>query len=209
MNNLWPSLGVLTTALAGFLIALGGVAKADDSHFANNTSKEVIFFGNRTSPVDVYVFTDWYCPACRKVEPVIEKNAPDIAHHARLFFIDTPIHDKSMNFTPYNLSFMLKDKAKYLILRHKLDQLSMKNDKPTEEDIKLLAQGVGADYYPLDYSEVNLGIKYFKDTVSEFNVTATPTVVIVNPSTKKSEKLVGIRAIKDADFDKLIQKLSK
>src|ERR1700738_2273075 len=80
--------------------------------FSATIDQDAVYFGKKSSPVEVYVFSDWFCPACRRVESIIEQKAPEIAKNARLFFIDIPIHDESINYLPYNLSFMVKEKAK-------------------------------------------------------------------------------------------------
>ena len=43
----------------------GGTAKFNKLQAAENSVKERITMGNARSPVEVYIFTDWGCPACK------------------------------------------------------------------------------------------------------------------------------------------------
>lgn len=199
----------LTALVVGFVVVFLGVSKPQ-SVYAETVGADTLFFGSRNNPVEVYVFTDWFCPACRKVEPYIEKQAPSIAKKAKLYFIDVPIHEDSLNYTPYNLSFMLKEKTKYLKLRQKLQKLAMKDPTPQEAEVEQIAESLGTKYHQLDYAEVNQGIKYFQSLANKYGVEATPMIVIVHPqSSNKPIKLTGIKEIKKADFNKLIEEASK
>src|SRR3972149_11665791 len=70
--------------------------------------------GKPDSEIEVYVFTDWFCTACRKAEPDMEKAYPDIMRRGELPFIDMPIHAATMNFIPYHPSFFAREKGREL-----------------------------------------------------------------------------------------------
>lgn len=193
--------------LLGFLVVLFGVAKPQlvDSQ---EIGKDPIFFGSRNNQMEMYVFTDWFCPACRRAEGVIEQQAPAVAKKAKLFFIDVPLHESSMNYVPYNLSFMLKEKTKYLKLRHQLNILSEQKKAPAEKEVEDIALAQGTEYIQLDYAQVSQGVQYFKEVAKRYGVETTPTIVIVNPATQKMKKLDGASEIRSADFLKIISDLS-
>lgn len=194
--------------MLGILIVLFGVAKPELAD-AQQIGKDPIYFGNPNHTLEMYVFTDWFCPACRKVEPTIGAQAPEIARKAKLFFIDVPLHGSSMNYVPYNLSFMLKEKTKYLKLRQQLNQLAERKTAPAEKDIEAIAHSQGTEYKQLDYAQVNQAIQYFKEVAKRYGVETTPTVVLVNPVTKKMKKIAGARDIQKADFVALLEELGK
>lgn len=204
LNTLFSSFEAI---LLGFLIVFLGVANPQVAD-AQQIGKEPIYFGSRNNALEMYVFTDWFCPACRKAEPSIEQQAPGIAKRAKLFFIDVPLHESSMNYVPYNLSFMLKEKTKYLKLRHQLNQLSEKKTAPSEKEIEEIAISQGTKYQQLDYAQVSQGIQYFKELAKRYGVETTPTVVLVNPATQQMKKIEGARSIRAADFLQLLDELS-
>lgn len=193
--------------LLGFLIVFMGIAKPEFID-AQQIGKDPLYFGNRSSTLEMYVFTDWFCPACRQAEPSIEQQAPAVARKAKLFFIDVPLHESSMNYVPYNLSFMLKEKTKYLKLRHQLNKLSEQKTAPTEKEVEDIASSQQTHYQQLDYAQVNQAIQYFKEVAKRYGVDNTPTVVLVNPKTQKMKKLVGAKSIRSANFTELLDELS-
>lgn len=209
MRHIRTGLSSLGAIAVGLLMVIFGVTKTQ-SVYADVVGEKTLFFGKSSAPVDVYVFTDWFCPACRKAEPFIELKAPEISKKARLFFIDVPIHDDSMNYVPYNLSFLLKEKANYLTLRNKLAHLAGDDNekRPTDTQVEKIAESVGTKYQQLNYAEVNLGIKFFQEVAAKYGVDSTPIVVIVNPKSKKMKRLTGVKEIKKADFTKLIDEVT-
>lgn len=185
------SLTTLTTLFLGFFIAFIGLSRVDKLEAAQDALKEKIAFGDTKSPIEIYLFTDWQCPSCRKVEPIIEKMTPNITKKARLVFVDFPIHPETMNFTPYNLAFMVNNKDKYLKLRNVLTTLSEQTGAPTEEQVAKAIQPLGAKYQQLNYADVAVAFKYYKDLAKQFNINSTPTLVLINLDTKKGKKLKG------------------
>jgi uncharacterized membrane protein len=208
LKNRSETMRNLGALILGFFIVFFGVTK-EQSVYADVVGEKTLFFGNKSSPVDVYVFTDWFCPACRKAEAFIERKAPEVAKKARLFFIDVSVHEDSMNFLPYNLSFIVNEKAKYLKLRQKLAQLALNDKTPNDEQVEQIAKSLGTSYKQLNYAEISLGTKFFEEMTAKYGIDSTPTVVIVNPSTKKMTRLVGVKEIKKANFLALIEAASK
>ncbi len=209
MKKILAGLTSVAACILGFIIALLGVAKPERSFAEPNSRGESPVFGKANSNIEVYLFTDWFCPACSKTEPELSKQFPAIMKKARLLFVDIPIHEDSENFLPYNLAFMLKNKAQYLELRKALQDLSKTNHAPTERDIEALAQTVGAVYQPLAFSEISQGQSYFKKMEDKYQVDSTPTVIITNTKTNKAKKFSGYNQITKANFSKEIDKLNK
>lgn len=209
MFNLRKGLSTGAFILFGCLFAFFGLAKVDELQAAENSIKESLAFGNAKSGIDVYFFSDWQCPACRQVEPKLKQLMPTITKNAQLTFVDFTIHPSSLNYTPYNLSFMIHNKGKYLELRDALTTLSTETETPTDEQVEKIAQKENVRYKQLNYSDVALGIKYFKTLGTEFDIDSTPTLVIVNEKTKKGKKLYGVAEITAENITKAIDKLKE
>lgn len=209
MKSIWKGISALSIGVLGFLIAVIGVSQMNPLQAQENTLKESLFFGEKTSPIEIYVFTDWACPACRAAEPEIVKMAPHIMKNAKLTFVDFAIHTETLNYSPYNVSFMIKDKPNYFKLRDELSKLSETNTAPSEEDIEKLAEKQGSKYQQLNFSDIALSQKYFKQLVKQFGVSKTPTMVIVNTENKKGKKLIGAEEITEENVQKAIEALKK
>lgn len=191
----------------GFLIAFTGISEKNALSASEQSLKEGITFGKTDSNIEVYLFTDWACPACRKLEPNLEQLSNEITKEAKLTFVDHVIHPETLNFIPYHLALILSDKPDYFKIRHALTTLSEKTGSPTEEEVEAELSKIGVKYHQLDYADVAIGIKYFKELGTKFKVQGTPTLVIVNTVTKKGKKLAGTGEITEANVSKSIQTL--
>lgn len=193
--------------LLGLIVALLGVTKFDPLVAAENEIKDQIAFGDRNSPIEIYIFTDWQCPACRQIEPLMERLTPKLESKAQVVFVDYAIHPESLNFTPYNLSFMINNKDQYFKLRHALEELAERNSDPTEEEVMEVIKPIGAQYKQLNYSDIALGMKYFKRLGTQFGINGTPVVVVVNNTDKRGKKLKGAKEITETNIMQAISSL--
>lgn len=207
MKYFLGSLSTFTIAILGFFVAFVGLSKIDKLEAAQDELKKKITFGTSTGPIEIYLFTDWQCPSCRKVEPAIEKIVASTNKKARLVFVDFPIHPETMNFTPYNLAFMVNNKDKYLKLRDVLTTLSEQTGAPTEEQVAKAIAPLGVKYQQLNYADVAVAFKYYKDLAKQFNINSTPTLVVINLDTKKGKKLKGGVEITEANVINTIDSL--
>ena len=199
----------LSLALIGFVVAFYGVSKFDYAEAAMNEMEEKLAFGNKNSSIDVYFVTDWYCPSCKRAEPLIEKVLPLIQNRAKFYFIDYPIHKKSVNFTPYNLAFMLQDKSHYLKARSALTKLASQTENPTDQDVEKLAQQENLNFHELSFIQVKAGMEFFDQTVKKYQLNATPVLIITNHRTNQVVKLEGTDEIKDHKILEVVNSMQK
>lgn len=191
MQNLMRSLTTFTAFFLGFLIAFLGVAKHDDLLAAEKTFEERIVFGNEKSPIEVYIFTSWVCPACRRFEPILERMIPAIENKAKVIFVDYGVDDTTLNYLPYNLAFMFYDKEHYLKARLMLKEMAYNIDEPSDEEIEKASANAGLKYKQINYSDVAAGIEYFKKLSTDLKIKSLPAVVIIDNSQKKVAQLTG------------------
>jgi len=177
---------VAVSMACGFLISFGGISPQEAVSAQLDAG-----LGKQNSKIEVYVFSDWLCPICVKVEPAIESAFPSMEKKARIYFIDKTIHQESMNFVPYHLSFLVNEKAKYLQLRKALFALAKKNKNPSIDDVRGAIAPLGVTYKQLSFMDVTQMMGKAQALSSQFKVNATPTVVVANSATKKVKVLVG------------------
>jgi len=177
---------VAASMACGFLISFGGISPQEAVSAQLDAS-----LGKQNGKVEVYVFSDWLCPMCVKVEPAIEAALPALEKKARIYFIDKTIHQESMNFVPYHLSFLVNEKAKYIQLRKALFTLAKKNKNPSIDDVRSAIAPLGVTYKQLSFMDVTQMMARAQALSSQFKVNATPTVVVTNSATKKVKVLVG------------------
>jgi thiol-disulfide isomerase/thioredoxin len=191
----------------GFLMAFIGVTKPDPAEAAVNDIKGRLVFGSSNSPVEVYFVTDWFCPACRKLEPQIEALYPKIDSKVAFYFVDYPIHKKSLNFTPYNLAFLVNDKRQYFQARQALTELAAKTETPTDQDVMHLAQKYQIPFKELTFLDVKSGIDYFDKIVEEHQLDATPAIIIKNTRNHRVTKFEGLDEISQEKVLKAIESM--
>lgn len=198
----------VSCVVLGFFMALFGVIRPETT-FADGTSEnESPLFGNTDSPIEVYIVSDWFCPACKELEPKLEAILPKVMQKATVIFVDRNIHPESMNYMPYNLSFMLKDKDRYLSLRKELLKLTAKTKTPTPAQVQEAIASLGVEYQPLNFSDIDSGHRFFQGIAKTFQIDSTPTVVIANKRAIKAKKLEGTDEINEQAILSWIDKLN-
>lgn len=209
MNTVKRGITSFSFALLGFFIALVGITKPDEAQAAVDKMKERLNLGAKGGNIEVYFISDWFCPSCKKVEPKIEKLFPKVKSQVAFYFIDYPIHTKSLNFTPYNLAFLVNDKSNYLSGRRMLMDLAEKNESPTDEDIEAGAKAKGLHFHELSFLDVKRGMEYFDEVIKANKLDSTPTVIIRNIKTNKTTKLEGTGEISEAKVLEAIDALKE
>lgn len=208
MNNMFKGFAGTIAFVVGFILAFSGIGKHSELHAEEDAIKQQIAFGNPNSNMEVYIFTDWECPGCRSLESTWASTLPSILPKAKITFVDDPVHAATLNFTPYNLSFMVNNKSNYLALRRGLAELSENNKEPKDAQIAAIASANGTRFTELNYGDVAMANKYFGHLIRHFDVEGTPTVVIFNKQSKKSKKLEGTTEITQANIVKTLDTLS-
>lgn len=209
MQSITKGFTGISMFLFGFLMAAVGTTHFDPLAAAENTIRDSVAFGQKESPIEVYIFTDWACPACREVEKDIEKISPQIMSKARVTFVDHAVHTETLNYSPYNVSFMIKNKDKYFRLREALTHWALTHPTPTDEQVEKIAKDLGVKYEQLNFADIALSQKYFKQLATQFGVKQTPTLVIINTQTKKGKKLIGVAEITESNVMKAIESLKE
>jgi uncharacterized membrane protein len=188
--------------VSGFIISFVGISRPEAA-----TNQSDSFLGKHNAKVEVYVFSDWLCPICVKIEPAIEAAFPTLEKKARVYFIDKAIHPEAMNFVPYHLSFLVNEKPKYLQLRKALFTLAKKNKNPSLADVQTAISPLGVTYKQLSFMDVSQMMGRAQALAGQFKVNATPTVVITNSATRKTKVLVGGSEITQDNLLKAVRNL--
>ena len=203
LKTLGKPLLLFATAMVGFALTFSGIAKEEAS-----ASQLNLYMGKQDSRLEVYFFSDWLCPYCAGVDGVMESVYPSLSKKAKILFVDRIIHQDSLNFVPYDLSFAVNEKAKYLQLRKALFSVAQKTKNPSYKDIKAAITPLGVTYKQLSFLDVTNQMTEFQKLAEEFKVNSTPTLVIRNVKTKSVRTLAGnsqitaeavMRAVKELD----------
>lgn len=208
-KNLYWAGGIALIAAAAFTIisGLGNGEKKEHTEFVDSNLQSKIAFGKLDSKIDVYLFTSWGCPACKKLEPMLPTILPEIEKKARIIFVDHISDTKTLNFAPYDLAFMVYNKPKYLEIREMLRKVGMETETPNDQQIEKAAAKINVQLKQLHYADVERGIDFFKQLSTTYDISKLPTAIIVNTVTKKQEKLSGTADVTAANILKAIDEV--
>lgn len=184
-------LPVLATAMAVLIFTSTPEAKTS----AVISTPPGIWFGKKSSAVEVYFVSDWLCPFCRKIEPEIEKMAPAVGAVAKYTFLDLPVHRESSEFIPYSQSILVNEKLKYFTARKALIELATKTRNPDNQSVADAMKRHGISFKMIGFSTVMQLSVSGQDVIRKTKVTMTPTVVVRNSKTGKQQLLIGAQQI--------------
>lgn len=189
---------LVVAAVAGFAVSFAGIKKPEAAGIDAS-------LGKQSAKAEIILFSDWLCPICVKVEPIVESLYPQLEKRAKIQFIDKPVHKESMNFVPYHLSFLVYEKGKYLQLRKALFDLAKINKNPSIDDVKSAIAPLGVTYKQLSFMDVSQMMAKAQELSNQYKVTGTPTLVIRNGS--RSKTLVGGKDITAENILKALKSL--
>jgi thiol:disulfide interchange protein DsbA len=169
------------------LCASFAIAHADSSTEAKKDDLPFPSYGS--GKILVRLYTDYFCPPCRAMEPKLEPLLEDMVKRniINLTLIDTPIYKPSSMYARYFL-YALKKKNDYdyastvrLILFE-----AAGNNISEKEKLEGLFKHKGIEYVPFDTNPVLARLNIY---LQEDKVNTTPTCVIVDGA--KVEKFIG------------------
>ncbi|MCX5839529.1 MAG: thioredoxin domain-containing protein [Deltaproteobacteria bacterium] len=179
--------GLLTMILTGLIVTKGGWAE----------EKGLPFPSYGSGPVEVRLYTDYFCPPCRAMEPTVEPLLKDLLkkNAIRLTLVDVPYNQLTPLYAR-NFLYAIKennDLEHALQVRNILQNASAGKDITTQERIEALFKGNGVAFSVWDPKPV---FDRYNALIKEDNIAATPTCVIIKNGQKKA--FVGGQEIIDA-----------
>jgi protein-disulfide isomerase len=202
LKTIGKPLLLCVTALVGFTLTFSGIAKEEASAGQLN-----LYLGKQDSKLEVYFFSDWLCPFCAGVDTVMETVYPSLAQKARILFVNKIIHQEALNFVPYDLSFAVNEKAKYMQLRKALFSVAQKTKTPSYDDINAAITPLNVTYKQLSFLEVTQQMAISQKLAEQFKIVSTPSLVIRNAKTNKVRTLIGNNQITPANILKTVKEL--
>jgi len=175
----WSSSAFLITIIA-ILILMGGYARGQETPFPTYGS----------GAVQVCIYTDYFCPPCRGMEPAVEPLLRDLIKRnvIRVTLVDTPFYRHSALYARYFLYALnvRNDFEHALKVRNILFDAAARNDVTTQEGIEELFKSKGIPYSDFEPKSV---FDRYNALIKQDKIDTTPTSVIIRAG--KKEKFVG------------------
>jgi thiol-disulfide isomerase/thioredoxin len=149
--------------------------------------QEIPFPQYGTGPIQVGIYTDYFCPPCRAMEPSVEPILHDLLKRnvITLTLIDVPYNRLTPLYAKYFLYAMkTKNDADHAFLvRNVLNAATADRNMTTERHIEKLFKSKGIPYKVFETKPV---FDRYNALIKEDKVQATPTCVIVKNGKKES-----------------------
>jgi protein-disulfide isomerase len=141
-------------------------------------------------PVEVRLYTDYFCPPCRALEPEVEPILKNLLNKKaiRLTLVDVPHNQNSPIYASYFLYSLAKnpDVEHAAHVRNILFDEAAKKDSGNRDHLESLFKSKGIAYEIRDNRPV---FSRYNALIKEDKINATPTCVIIR--TGKKEKFTG------------------
>ncbi|MFH1078881.1 MAG: thioredoxin domain-containing protein [Pseudomonadota bacterium] len=152
--------------------------------------REIPFPQYGTGPIQVRIYTDYFCPPCRAIEPAVEPILKNLlkAKVIRLTLVDTPFNPSSPLYARYFIYALSKknDVEHALKVRNILLDAAAKKESSTKEQIEELFKLKEIVYVAFD---VKPAFTRYNDLIKEDHIQSTPSCVIIKGG--KKETFVG------------------
>jgi protein-disulfide isomerase len=134
----------------------------------------------------VRIYSDYFCPACRRQEPVINAVVDEAKDYARILFCDLPTHGTiSKLYIAYFIACLLGDNQDEELLLARQTLFDLAGEKVQDKnrlESALRERGVNI---LLDGDAINQCFREIRANAAEDGVTSTPTVVVENKAGEK------------------------
>ncbi len=141
------------------------------------------FYGRGKTEIRVY--SDYFCPPCRRAEPEMEKCLLEIARKGkgRIIFIDTPVHRETVLYAKYFIYALCagKDDIGSAVRIRRLLFEAAEKEIMTESG---LADFLKARNVPVVQRDARPFFKTYSHYIQEDQIKSTPTLVVVTPAGK-------------------------
>jgi thiol-disulfide isomerase/thioredoxin len=169
--------GLFTVIAAGMIVMGGGSAEGADKPFPAYGS----------GPVEVRIYTDYFCPPCRAMEPDVEPLLINLLkkNAIRLTLVDVPFNPLTPLFAR-NFLYAIKESnalENAFRVRNVLQNAATNKDIKTQERIDALFKEKGIAYGLWDPKPA---FDRYNALIGEDKINATPTCVIIKNGQKKA-----------------------
>lgn len=172
------------------MILLVGLLIITSVNSASGQTRDAHFPTYGSGAVQVRIYSDYFCPPCRSMEPSVEPLLRNLIDKKiiQLTLVDVPFHKHSSLYARYFL-YALKSKNSLdqaLIVKNVLFNATANNAITTNGEVEKLFRSKGISYSAFDPKNV---FKRYNDLIKEDKISQTPSCVIIKKG--KKETFVG------------------
>lgn len=146
-------------------------------------------FGNPAAPVEIIVYSDYFCPACLSVEEQINRKLLQLKGKTRIRFIDVPMHKESREYAEAFLYAWFgtgNDLEKAVAVRSLLFDAAQA--KRTQKEALSILKSRGIPFKEDKERAKEVFMNVYNDFLKTDKIKATPTVVVAEGNKRKVYK---------------------
>lgn len=188
----------------GFLAKDKVYAKLAEMGVGQQQSEAV--FTRGSGPVEVLLYTDYFCPPCQRLEPVLDEKLPELAASgAKITFVDAPFNRRSSLYARYFLYAAKASSSLESVMHARNVLFGLAEEKEVESEKEML-QALKENNVDIKLFDTQPLVNQWKQIMKKYNLRTTPTCVIIKPG-EEPEQYRGDKAIPEA-LDNLLDELA-
>jgi thiol:disulfide interchange protein DsbA len=195
-NVLRKKLSLLISVLGMLLVPISGTPA--------ETSENIFSCGS--GPIEVFIFTDYFCPPCQAIEPYLENALTDLHRlGVRVTFVDKPIYARTPMYSRYFLYAAKAANSFDEVLRIRRVLFDIAKTKAVDSERELI-QKLKENNIKLVPMEVKPIFDRWAELIERFGIKSTPICIVKQPG-QKMMIYIGSRKIPEG-IDLLLKQLS-
>lgn len=161
------------------------------------TEQSEAVFTRGGGPYEVMIFTDYFCPPCRKLEHYLEEKLPELASSGvRVTFLDAPFHQRSSLYARYFL-YAARAASSLKSVVHARSVLFQLAENGGIESESALNQAMKENNVDIQLFNIRPVINQWVEIMNKHNLRVTPACVIIRPG-REPEQYQGGKKISKA-----------
>jgi len=164
-------------------------------------------FSRGSGPMEIIIFSDYFCPPCQMIEPYLEGALADLHRlGAKITFVDKPIHSISPLYSKYFLYAADQASSFSEIIHIRNVLFDIAKSKSVHSEHKLF-QKLKENNIKLGLIDVKPIFAEWIKLIQDFDVKSTPTCIVRRPG-KELSVFKGSRHIQEG-IDLLLEEVSE
>lgn len=185
------------------LISVLGMLLVPISGTAAETLESIFSWGS--GPIEVFIFSDYFCPPCQTIEPYLENALLDLHRSGvKVTLVDKPIYAKSPMYSQYFFYAAKAAKSFDEVLRIRRVLFDIAKTKAVDSERELM-QKLKENNIKLVLMEIKPIFDRWAELIERFGVKSTPTCIVKQPG-QKTMIYTGSREIPEG-IDLLLKQL--
>ncbi len=154
-------------------------------------------FSYGPGPVEIFIFSDYFCPPCQEIEPYLSEALPELLPQGvRVTFVDMPFSRLTLLYSKYFLyaAKASQDLEELLHARGVLTDMAKADEVKSDQD---MVSALRDAEVRIRFFDIRPLFARWAEIIREYNVRSTPTCIVVKPGSE-SQSYVGGHKIREA-----------